>query len=183
MHTILTKGYSWQPDTRHSKHLCLQGTFLLLIFHSNTWKKYLIYLSMLIHPLYGSIKNIRALSIHQYLSSCDHVILLYSVVISSVAFVSFFPFSGTRLPFCYPLCPMIICYPGDMPWPPPFNRPIHKCMQIYGCFFLGVLETSYSANLFIMNTFQNLESNLHTLVVAMSGKHPASFQVVRDNHC
>ena len=121
MHTILTKGYSWQPDTRHSKHLCLQGTFLLLIFHSNTWKKYLIYLSMLIHPLYGSIKNIRALSIHQYLSSCDHVILLYSVVISSVAFVSFFPFSGTRLPFCYPLCPMIICYPGDMPWPPPFN--------------------------------------------------------------
>ena len=43
--------------------------------------------------------------------------------------------------------------------------------------------TSYSINLLFINEHQCLESSLHTLLVAMSGKPPASFQVVKNNLC
>ena len=56
-------------------------------------------------------------------------------------------------------------------------------IQIYGFFFLGGLVTSYSISLFIMNTFQYLESNLHTLVVAILGKPRESSQVVNNKNC
>ena len=43
--------------------------------------------------------------------------------------------------------------------------------------------TSYSINLFSINELQFLESSLHILLVAMSGKPRASFQVVTNNLC
>ena len=43
--------------------------------------------------------------------------------------------------------------------------------------------TSYSINLLFINEPQCLESSLHTLLVAMSNKPPASFQVVKNNLC
>ena len=43
--------------------------------------------------------------------------------------------------------------------------------------------TSYSINLLFINEHQCLESSLHTILVAMSGKPPASFQVVKNNLC
>ena len=43
--------------------------------------------------------------------------------------------------------------------------------------------TSYSINLLFINEHQCLESSLYTLLVAMSGKPPASFQVVKNNLC
>ena len=43
--------------------------------------------------------------------------------------------------------------------------------------------TSYFINLLFINEPQCLESSLHTLLVATSGKPPASFQVVKKNLC
>ena len=50
------------------------------------------------------------------------------------------------------------------------NRPLRYCIQIYARFFSEHIVTSYSINLLFINEPQCLESSLHTLFVAMSGK-------------
>ena len=55
---------------------------------------------------------------------------------------------------------------------------------MYAHFFSEhLLVTSYSINLLFINEHQILESSLHTLLAVMSGKPPASFQVVKNNLC
>ena len=49
--------------------------------------------------------------------------------------------------------------------------------------FQAGLVSSYFISIFIMNTFQYLESNLHTLVVAILGKPRESSQVVNNKNC